>query len=104
MYVDVNNARLWVEDDGDGPAILFLHGGLGDARLWAPVAERLRDAFRCIRYDVRFFGRSEGPDEEWSAVDDSIAASPRSTAPGNGSWSETRRPDAATTCAMPAPI
>lgn len=73
MLVDVNNARLWVEDDGEGSPILFLHGGLGDARLWEPVAERLRDAFRCIRYDVRFFGRSEGPDEEWSAVDDSIA-------------------------------
>ena len=73
MYVDVNNARLWVEDDGEGPAILFLHGGLGDVRLWEAVVERLRDSFRCIRYDVRFFGRSEAPDEEWSTVDDSIA-------------------------------
>jgi 3-oxoadipate enol-lactonase len=72
VYVDVNNARLWVEDEGEGPAILFLHGGLGDARLWKPVAERLRDSYRCIRYDIRFFGRSEGPDEEWSPVDDSI--------------------------------
>jgi pimeloyl-ACP methyl ester carboxylesterase len=72
VYVDVGNARLWVEDDGNGPAILFLHGGLGDLRLWEPVAERLRDTFRCIRYDVRFFGRSQGPDEEWSPVDDSI--------------------------------
>jgi pimeloyl-ACP methyl ester carboxylesterase len=70
MYVDVNNARLWVEDDGDGPAILFLHGGLGDSRLWEPVAERLRDSFRCVRFDFRFFGRSEGPDEEWSMLDD----------------------------------
>ena len=73
MYVDVNNARLWVEDEGDGPAILFLHGGLGDSRLWEPVAKRLRDSFRCVRYDVRFFGRSEGPDEEWSTVEDSVA-------------------------------
>ena len=73
MYVDAHNARLWVEDDGEGPAILFLHGGLGDVRLWEPVVERLRDSFRCIRYDIRFFGRSEGPDEEWSTVDDSIA-------------------------------
>ena len=73
MYVDVNNARLWVEDEGDGPAILFLHGGLGDSRLWEPVVERLRDSFRCVRYDVRFFGRSEGPDEEWSTVEDSVA-------------------------------
>ena len=33
-----------------------------------------------------------------------IAASPRSVAPGYGSCSDTRRPDAATTCAMPPPI
>ena len=73
MYVDVNNARLWVEEEGNGPPILFLHGGLGDARLWAPVSERLRDSYRCVRYDCRFFGRSEGPDEAWSPVDDAVA-------------------------------
>jgi pimeloyl-ACP methyl ester carboxylesterase len=72
VYVDANNARLWVEDDGAGPAILFLHGGLGDARLWEPVAARLRDSFRCVRYDFRFFGQSEGPDEEWSSLDDAV--------------------------------
>ena len=33
-----------------------------------------------------------------------IPVSPRSTAPGAASWSETRRPEAATTWAMPAPI
>ena len=33
-----------------------------------------------------------------------IASSPRSTAPGAASCSETRRPEAATTCAMPPPI
>ena len=33
-----------------------------------------------------------------------IAASPRSVAPGAASYSETRRPDAATTWAMPPPI
>ena len=73
MYVDVGNARLWVEEEGSGPAVLFLHGGLGDSRLWEPVAARLRDSFRCIRYDFRFFGRSEGPNEAWSPSDDSVA-------------------------------
>ena len=33
-----------------------------------------------------------------------IAPSPRSTAPGYGSCSDTRRPEAATTCAIPPPI
>ena len=73
MDVDAGNARLWVEDEGSGPPVLFLHGGLGDSRLWEPVVARLRDSFRCIRYDARFFGRSEGPDGEWSASDDAVA-------------------------------
>jgi pimeloyl-ACP methyl ester carboxylesterase len=71
--VEVENARLWVEDEGDGPAVLFLHGGLGDSRLWSPVVERLRDEFRCIRFDFRFFGRSEAEEIEWSHDADVVA-------------------------------
>jgi pimeloyl-ACP methyl ester carboxylesterase len=36
--VDVNGAQLWVEESGAGPAVVFVHGGLGDSRLWIPVA------------------------------------------------------------------
>jgi 3-oxoadipate enol-lactonase len=71
-YIDVAGARLWVEEEGRGPAVLFLHGGLGDLRLWEPEARALADRFRCIRYDLRFFGRSEGPAEEWSSIDDAV--------------------------------
>jgi pimeloyl-ACP methyl ester carboxylesterase len=53
--------------------VLFVHGSLGDARLWAPVAGIVADRFRCINYDQRFFGGSSGPAEEWSAADDAIA-------------------------------
>jgi pimeloyl-ACP methyl ester carboxylesterase len=72
VHVEVGKARLWVEDHGEGPPLLFLHGGLGDSRLWQPVAELLRDDFRCIRYDLRFYGRSTAPGEEWSSVDDAV--------------------------------
>jgi pimeloyl-ACP methyl ester carboxylesterase len=67
---DVNGARLWVEDEGAGPAILFVHGGLGDSRLWEPQARALASRFRAIRYDMRFFGRSESPGAEYSPIDD----------------------------------
>ena len=73
MEVQLENARLWVEDDGDGPPVVFLHGGLGDSRLWEPVVERLRDTFRCIRFDFRFYGRSEAEAVEWSSHDDVVA-------------------------------
>jgi len=71
-HVDVNAARLWVEEQGSGPAVLFVHGGLGDLRLWEPQARALAPRFRCIRYDLRFWGRSESPGVEFSSVDDAI--------------------------------
>src|SRR5690349_20089660 len=73
MVVEVENARLWVESEGDGPPVVFLHGGLGDSRLWAPVIERLRDTFRCIAFDFRFYGRSEADEVEWRHDDDVVA-------------------------------
>jgi pimeloyl-ACP methyl ester carboxylesterase len=72
MFVEVDNARLWVEDEGAGPPLLFVHGGLGDSRLWQPVAALLRDSFRCLRYDLRFYGRSTGAAEGWSSAGDAI--------------------------------
>jgi 3-oxoadipate enol-lactonase len=71
-HVDVNGARLWVEDEGEGPAVLFVHGGLGDLRLWEPQARALARQFRSIRYDLRFWGRSTGPPAAFSAVDDAV--------------------------------
>jgi pimeloyl-ACP methyl ester carboxylesterase len=70
--LDVNGARLWVEEEGRGPAVLFVHGGLGDSRLWAPEAKALASRFRTIRYDLRYWGRSESPGAEYSAVGDLI--------------------------------
>jgi 3-oxoadipate enol-lactonase len=71
-HLDVNGARLWVEEEGTGPAVLFIHGGLGDLRLWEPQAHALSDRFRCIRYDLRFWGRSESPGVAFSSVEDAI--------------------------------
>jgi pimeloyl-ACP methyl ester carboxylesterase len=71
-HVDVNGARLWVESEGEGPAVVFVHGGLGDLRLWEPQAKLLARRFRCIRYDLRFWGQSDAPGEEFSPVDDLV--------------------------------
>src|SRR5438552_3837286 len=35
--VEVNGARLWYDEAGSGPALLLLHGGLGDSEPWAPL-------------------------------------------------------------------
>ena len=64
--MEVGAARLWVDEAGSGPAVLFLHGGLGDSGLWEPVAPLLAERFRTVRTDLRFFGRSTGPAAPWS--------------------------------------
>jgi 3-oxoadipate enol-lactonase len=70
--VEVNGARLWYDEAGDGPALLLLHGGLGDSGLWEPVVPFLAEEFRVIRTDLRFFGRSTGPAAPWSWIDDIV--------------------------------
>ena len=68
--VEVNGARLWYDEAGSGPALLLLHGGLGDSGLWEPVVPFLAERFRTIRTDLRFFGRSTGPAAPWSWHED----------------------------------
>ena len=69
---EVNGARLWYEEAGEGPAVVLVHGGLGDARLWEPEFGPLAERFRTIRFDLRFFGRSTGPAAPFSFVDDVV--------------------------------
>jgi len=69
---EVNGARLWYEETGSGPAVVLLHGGLGDSRLWEPAVPALAERFRTIRYDRRFYGRSTGPAAPWSEPDDLV--------------------------------
>lgn len=73
IYVDVGNARFWVEEAGDGTPVLFLHFGLGDHRVFEPEIRALADEFRCVAYDRRFFGRTEAPAEPYSDVADVVA-------------------------------
>jgi 3-oxoadipate enol-lactonase len=70
--VDVNGARLWYHEAGDGRTVLLLHGGLGDSGLWEPVVPFLAGRFRTIRTDLRFFGRSTGPAVPWSWEEDVV--------------------------------
>ncbi len=72
--LDVGGARLWYDEAGAGPAVLLLHGGLGDSGLWEPVVPFLAERFRTIRLDFRFYGRSTGPAVPWSHSADVVGA------------------------------
>jgi 3-oxoadipate enol-lactonase len=48
-----------VEGPPDAPAVVFVHGLAASSRVWQGQAERLRDAFRVVRYDLRSHGESD---------------------------------------------
>ncbi len=57
-----DGVELSVLDEGDGPAVLLLHGFPDSARLWRHQIPALTDAgFRVVAPDLRGFGASEKP-------------------------------------------
>ncbi len=69
-FAEVNGTRLHYESRGKGPAVVLLHGGLNDSRLWDEQMKPLSKRFRVVRYDLRGFGRSNAePVEFWPTED-----------------------------------
>ena len=59
--ITINGADLYYEEAGSGPALVFIHAGIADCRMWeAQFAAFARD-YRVVRYDQRGFGRSAMP-------------------------------------------
>jgi len=59
--IETNGASLYVEERGDGPPLVLIHGGLGTIAMWRWVLPLLCDDFRVITPDSRGHGRSTNP-------------------------------------------
>ncbi|MDJ0852257.1 MAG: alpha/beta hydrolase [Myxococcota bacterium] len=57
-FVRSHDTEIYYESQGDGPAILFAHGGGGNAASWFAQVAHFRTTHRCIAFDHRGFGRS----------------------------------------------
>lgn len=57
-YLIVDGVRLRYRDDGQGPAVLLVHGWTLDLEMWEPQVAAWRDAFRVVRIDRRGHGLS----------------------------------------------
>jgi pimeloyl-ACP methyl ester carboxylesterase len=74
MFVQVNGTQLAVDDSGSGdPAVVFVHAGVADRRMWEPLLAELPGGLRTVRYDMRGFGESLLPPEPYSHARDLIA-------------------------------
>jgi len=68
--------KMHYVEQGDGHAIVFLHGLVFDHTMFEAQFEDLPDKYRCLAVDLRGHGRSETPDGPWTmqdCVDDVVA-------------------------------
>ena len=63
-----------VEVDGDGDALLLLHGFSGDSSTWEAVGRQLRDDYRLITFDILGHGLSDKPADATSFRMEAVAA------------------------------
>lgn len=78
-HTAVSGHRIWWRSDGEGPALLFLHGFPSSSHDWAPTVKRLTPRYRCVTVDLLGFGQSDKPRLSYSyarqlAVVDAIGA------------------------------
>ena len=66
-HVDTDGVRIWFAAYGQGPAVVLLHGGLGNAGNWAfQVPAVVAAGYRAIVIDSRGHGRSTRDDRPLS--------------------------------------
>ncbi len=66
-YVDNDGARIWYASYGTGPAVLLLHGGLGNSGNWGEQVPALVSAgYQTVVMDSRGHGRSTRDSKPYS--------------------------------------
>ncbi len=67
------DVSLRYRDEGEGPAIVFIHGWTLDLEMWDPQAARLSGSMRVLRHDRRGFGQSTGTPDPGADAGDLVA-------------------------------
>ena len=68
--MEINGAELNYELRGEGPAVVLLHEGVCDLRMWDELVESLAPEFTVLRYDMRGYGESTLPPGPFSQTRD----------------------------------
>lgn len=65
-FLEFNGARLYYEAAGSGPALVLIHAGIADSRMWDGQFAEFARHCRVVRYDTRGYGRSKTEPVEFS--------------------------------------
>lgn len=75
-FIEARGRRIYYERHGQGPAVLFLHGAGSNAATWWQQLPSFNARHTCITMDIRCFGRSAAPVQEFALdnfAEDAIA-------------------------------
>jgi pimeloyl-ACP methyl ester carboxylesterase len=64
---------LYVESSGEGPAVLFIHAGVADSRMWAAQLEEFSATHQVIAFDQRGYGRTPWEPGPFSVREDALS-------------------------------
>jgi pimeloyl-ACP methyl ester carboxylesterase len=68
----VPGGTVYFETAGAGEAVVFIHGGFGDRRMWDDQFEVFAARHQVVRYDHRGFGKSSFPTAPYSPAGDLV--------------------------------
>jgi len=69
-FVHADGTSLYHESHGSGPAVLFVHAGIADSRMWRD--QHHLEGHRCVLFDQRGFGQTKWAPGPYSNRDDAL--------------------------------
>src|SRR5688572_17623 len=69
---EINGAQIAYDIAGSGPAVLLLHAGIGDRRMWDAQVAAFAEHFTVVRFDARGFGETRMPAAPFTPHADAI--------------------------------
>jgi pimeloyl-ACP methyl ester carboxylesterase len=72
-FAPSGGAQIAYDTAGEGTALVFIHAGVADRRMWRHQLSAVPDGFRFVSLDLRGCGQSDLPDEPFSNHADVLA-------------------------------
>jgi 3-oxoadipate enol-lactonase len=69
-FAEIDGGMLYYEVAGSGTALVLVHAGIADHRMWDDQLGAFAERYQVIRYDQRGFGQSSAPSGPFAFYDD----------------------------------